>query len=103
MSWDIVFVPLLSWPILSILGLLSGVAIGFAIWRRLAGAWQRSLAAALVLLVLTGPVLEREERKALNDIVFVLSDRSSSQKLGARAEQTNRAEADILQKDSSPG
>ena len=98
MSWDIVFVPLLSWPILSFLGLLSGGAIGFAIWRRLAGAWQRSLAAALVLLVLTGPVLEREERKALNDIVFVLSDRSSSQKLGARAEQTNRAEADILQK-----
>ncbi|MGB1179993.1 MAG: hypothetical protein ACPG4J_12170, partial [Lentibacter algarum] len=55
------------------------------------------LAAALVLLVLAGPILQQEERDALSDIVFVLTDRSASQELGERAEQTDRAEADVLQ------
>lgn len=98
MSWDIVFSPLLSWPVWSVLALLSTVALGFAIWRKLAGAGLRCLAAALVLLLLAGPILEQEEREALSDIVFVLTDRSASQTLAARADQTERAKADVLQK-----
>ena len=58
---------------------------------------MRLLAAALVLLVLAGPILQQEERDALSDIVFVLTDRSASQELGERAEQTDSAEADVLQ------
>ena len=97
MSLGVVFDPLLSWPIWFVLAALSAFAVGFSIWRRLAGAWLRLLAAALVLLVLAGPILQQEERDALSDIVFVLTDRSASQELGERAEQTDRAEADVLQ------
>ena len=97
MSVGVVFDPLLSWPIWSVLAALSAFAVGFSMWRRLAGAWLRLLAAALVLLVLAGPILQQEERDALSDIVFVLTDRSASQELGERAEQTDRAEADVLQ------
>lgn len=98
MSLGVVFDPLLSWSIWSVLAALSMVAIGLGLWRKLAGAWLRLLAAALVLAVLAGPILQQEERDALSDIVFVLTDRSASQELGARAEQTDAAEADVLQK-----
>jgi len=60
MSVGIVFDPLLSWPIWSVLAALSAFAVGFSMWRRLAGAWLRLLAAALVLLVLAGPILQQE-------------------------------------------
>ena len=98
MSLDIVFDPLLAWPLWWGLALVSAMAVGVAFWRALSGAWLRSLGAALVLAVLAGPVLQQEEREALSDIVFVVSDRSASQNLGVRSAQTDRAEADMLQK-----
>lgn len=98
MSLDVVFDPLLAWPIWWGLAVLSAVAVGVALWRGLAGVWLRALGATLLLAMLAGPVLQQEERDALSDIVFVVSDRSASQKLGTRREQTDRAEADVLQK-----
>lgn len=96
MSFSVVFDPLLNWPLwFSLVVLCTGV-IGLAFWRGLAGAPLRTLAACLVLAVLAGPQLQQEERRALSDIVFVLSDRSASQNLGARAPQTDRAEAAVL-------
>ncbi|MCV2892423.1 hypothetical protein [Lentibacter sp. XHP0401] len=98
MSLGVIFDPLLSWPVWWGLAALSGFAVGLGFFRGLAGAWLRAMAAALVLAVLAGPVLQQEEREALSDIVFVVTDRSASQKLGRRVEQTDQTEADVLQK-----
>jgi len=96
MNLGIVFDPLLSWPIWWALAGFSAVALAFALWRGLSGGWLRALAAALVLMMLAGPMLQSEERAPLSDIVFVLRDDSASQTLGIRPEQTKNAKEEIL-------
>lgn len=96
MNLGVVFDPLLSWPIWWALAGCSALALAFALWRGLRGGWLRALAAALVLMMLAGPMLQSEERAPLSDIVFVLRDDSASQTLGTRPEQTRSAKDEVL-------
>jgi len=88
---SVVFAPLLPWPVLAALAFAAFVAVALALWRRLPGWALRGLALALVLGALAQPSMQREERKALSDIVLLLDDRSASQRLSDRPAQTDAA------------
>ena len=70
------------------LALLTTLGVGFAAWRRLGGWWLRGLAALAVLGALTNPSFLREDRAPLSDIVIALVDKTASQKLSDRTNQT---------------
>ncbi|MBR9844008.1 MAG: hypothetical protein GYB25_12675 [Rhodobacteraceae bacterium] len=95
MTGQVLFDPLLP---LWALGLLAGLSVLFlfwAFWRGLSGWSFRALATLVILAALSGPVLQRENRAPLSDIVLLLEDQSASQDLGDRAAMT-RAAADTL-------
>lgn len=82
------FAPLLPWPLLALLAIATLAVVGFGLWRRARGMWWRGTMLALGLLALANPVVIREQRQPLNDVVVVLVDRSPSQEIGDREEQT---------------
>ncbi|MBU2981183.1 hypothetical protein KO498_05100 [Lentibacter algarum] len=98
MNLGIIFDPLVGWPVLAGLAFVSLLAVGFAGLRGLQGAWLRAFAAVLVLAVLSGPMLQNEERAPLSDIVFVLTDDSASQSLSDRPQQTEEIKAELLRR-----
>ena len=79
-----------AWAVVA-LAALSGAVLATALWRGLAGWGLRLLAAMALLLALANPSIQSEERSPLSDIVIVLVDETSSQKLPGRAEQSARA------------
>ena len=96
MNWgQVIFAPLAPWPLLWVAVALAVVAVALALWRGLAGWWLRALTAAVLLLALANPSLQTEDRQPLSDIVLLVTDHSSSQKIGDRPDQTARAEGRI--------
>ncbi|WP_413220416.1 hypothetical protein [Tritonibacter mobilis] len=95
MTQTILFDPLVPWALLAALTGVSFVALGLAVWRRLAG-WALRAGAALVLLAaLSGPVIQVEDRTPLSDIVIVAEDRTASQALSDRGDQMATARAEL--------
>ena len=92
---QVVFAPLVPLPLLWAAVAIAVLAIAFALWRGLRGWWLRGLTAAVLLLALANPSVQTEDRTPLSDIVLLVTDHSSSQKLGDRPAQTARAEAEI--------
>ncbi|MEM8728695.1 MAG: hypothetical protein AAGF79_02165 [Pseudomonadota bacterium] len=91
MTGTIVFDPLIPWQLLAAAGVLSLAAVVFAAWRGLSGWALRGLGALVIVAALTGPAYQQEDRAALSDIVVMLEDKSASQTLSDRAEQTAQA------------
>lgn len=91
MTQSIVFDPLLPWGVIYTLGALALAALLLAMARRLAGWPLRALALAAIGAALTGPALQTEDRLPQSDIVLALIDQTTSQDLGARADQTTAA------------
>lgn len=87
----ITFLPLVPFWLLAALGAALVLAVAFASWRRLPGAAIRALAGALLIAALAGPVLEKRELASQDDIFLILLDKSSSQDLSDRPEQSARA------------
>jgi hypothetical protein len=85
------FVPLLPWPLLALLATAIAAVVGFGLWRRARGMLWRGAMLALGLLALANPVVIREERQPLEDVAVLLVDRSPSQEIGDRPQQTDRA------------
>lgn len=92
---DVIFDPLLPWPVLALGAAVALLAVGFAAWRGLAGWWLRALTAAAVLVALANPSLQHENRTPLSDIVLLVTDRSASQHLSDRDAQTTKAVAGL--------
>ncbi|KAF0674543.1 hypothetical protein [Profundibacterium mesophilum] len=95
MNGEVVFDPLLPWAMLWAAAALGAALCALSLWRRQAGWWLRGLAAAMVLIALANPSLQRESRSPLGDIVLLVVDESASQRIGGRAEQTEQAVARI--------
>ncbi len=99
MIGQVVFDPLLPWPVLWAGSALVSALVVFAAWRGLRGWWLRALAAVCVLVAVAGPSLQSEERRPLTDIVLLVVDESASQKISDRADQTaaavTRIEAEV--------
>ena len=95
MAAQLLFDPLVPWPLLwTALG-LAVLALGFALWRGLVGWWLRGLAAGVLLLALANPSLQSEDRDPLSDIVLLVVDASSSQKIPDRPAQVAAAVASL--------
>ncbi len=95
MAADLLFDPLLPWPVIWALMAVAAVIVALAIWRRLSGWPFRALAALVLLAALANPALQREEREPLSDIVLLVIDDSASQRLSDRATQTAEAVASV--------
>ncbi len=87
----VIFAPLLPWPVIWGLAGFAGLLLALAVWRGLAGWVLRGLALGVLVLALTGPSLQQEDRKPLTDIVLLVVDESASQGLGDRSDQVERA------------
>lgn len=87
----LVLEPLVPGPVVAVVAALALLAAGWAFSRGLRGWGWRAAAGLAAALALAGPALERAERQALGDIVILLEDRSASQTLPGRADQTTAA------------
>ena len=88
---NILFDPLLPWPLIWAGAAAALVLVALALWRGLRGWWLRGLAAAALLVAVANPSLQVEDRRPLSDIVLMVVDRSASQQISDRAAQTDAA------------
>lgn len=89
------FAPLVPFLALAILGGIAVLAAILALVLRRGAGIARAGALALLLLALANPSLVTQEKEPVKDIVAVAVDRSQSQTLGPRAEQTSEAARQI--------
>ena len=94
-AWSISISPTWPLPWLVALGVAALATVALTAWRRPRAALARALVAALLLLGLLDPSLQREDRRPLKDIVAVVIDRSGSNRIGEREAQTTQARAEI--------
>jgi hypothetical protein len=95
MAQDILFDPLISWPLIWGLAAALLVMTALAIWRGLIGWPMRALAGIALLAALANPALQNEERDPLSDIVLLVIDETASQGLSDRGAQVAEALADL--------
>ncbi|MEL7027069.1 MAG: hypothetical protein AAGO57_07575, partial [Pseudomonadota bacterium] len=67
----------------------------FAVWRKLSGWWLRGLAFAALLVGILNPSVQMEERETLTDLVVLIVDETSSQRISDRSSQTAEAISEI--------
>jgi hypothetical protein len=95
-SWqDFQIAPLLDIGLLQILAIACVAAILLFAVFRLRGTIWRAIAMAVMLLALIAPQFTDQNREKLSDIVLVLVDRSNSQNIGSRTDQTDAAISQI--------
>lgn len=98
MSYEIAFAPLVPlWIVYGVAALAVGIT-ALAFFRRLSGWALRGLAVAVIALALAGPALQEEASAPLSDIVLLIEDRSASQRLSDRANQTAEAAEALAQR-----
>ena len=88
MNWTIDFAPLLPSPLLWAAAAIALVLALLLILRRTRGAPLRILALAALFGALMNPILREEERESLSNIALVIVDKSLSQALAKRPQQT---------------
>ncbi len=91
MSLSLEFAPHIAPLLLWIMGTGALLLILVALWRRARGTWARILAFAVLLAALANPLLVREVRQDLPDVVAVVVDRSQSMTIGDRNTQADAA------------
>ena len=94
-AFSVAINPLLPWPVLIGLGGVYGALILFALARRARGTTWRVVAGLLITFALLDPSLIEEQRAYQKDVAVVLVDRSPSQNLGNRAQETDAALAEV--------
>ncbi|MDQ0394696.1 hypothetical protein [Labrys monachus] len=90
-DFSLQFAPLLPWAALAAATVLAAAVALAGVLGRVRGAWLRVLALGLFVLALFGPVLSREDRSFLPSVVALIVDRSASQGLADRTQQTDAA------------
>lgn len=91
MTGNIVFDPMLPWPLIAVLAALAVAGAAVALWRGLSGWALRALGGAVLIAALAQPSYQVEDRAPLSDIVVLLVDQSASQNLAERAGVTETA------------
>ena len=94
-AWSIALSPFVPWPAIYGLAGAAFVVSAALAWRSVRGAWLRALSMALLLLALCDPNLVQENRRPLKDIVALVVDRSASQDIGERPQQTDKARDEL--------
>jgi len=95
MNSQIIFAPLLAWPVLAAIGVvcLAAVAIGFAVRAR--GAAWRAAGFVVLLLLLCGPHYVARTLRSLPDVAVVEVDHSQSMAIAGRAGMAGAALASL--------
>jgi hypothetical protein len=88
---SLTFAPLLPWPLLAVLAAAVVLVCALGLWRRARGILWRGAMLLLGILALANPVMVREQRQPLGDIVSVLVDRTPSQTINERPQQLEGA------------
>lgn len=100
MTGQVVFDPLLPWPVIYGMAALALSGVVLALWRGLKGWALRLLAGVVLVAALAQPSWQTEDRAPLSDIVLLLEDQTASQRLAERAGVTSEAadelEAELL-------
>ena len=98
MNFGISFSPLVPelivWVALAIAVALSVLLVT----ARARGVWVRIVAMALFVLALANPSLTREDRDPLTSVAAVVIDKSLSQELGNRTQQTEAVRAQLAER-----
>ncbi|KZB56745.1 hypothetical protein [Thalassospira xiamenensis] len=95
-NWqDFQIAPLLDIGLLQILAVICVAAILLFAVFRLRGTIWRTIVMVIMLLALIAPQFTDQNREKLSDIILVLVDRSSSQNIGSRMDQTDAAISQI--------
>ncbi|MGI6851932.1 hypothetical protein [Mesorhizobium sp. 1B3] len=98
MNWSVALEPLLPWIWLAaVLVPLAVLALVGLLFRQ-RGSMLRLVALAALAAALINPVLLDEEREPLKSVVAVVVDRSQSQDIGQRTEETDAALAALQEK-----
>ena len=91
MAWNIVFEPLIPAWTIALLALPGLAALAYAAFRRARGAPLRACAFAVLITALANPTIRQEDREAVPDVAAIVVDRSQSQEIGVRPEETSAA------------
>ena len=95
---SITFAPMFDWIFLGALGVAVISLAGLGVWRRARGTYWRLGAAALLLGAMTNPVLVEKERILNEDVVAIVVDESTSQRIGDRGARTEQAVQDLTER-----
>ena len=94
---NITFTPLIIWPLLWVFAALVAALAAFSFFKRVRGTILRLAVGALLLAALANPVIHQDEVEKLTDIAVLVIDRTASQTIGNRKQQTDDTAA-ALQK-----
>ncbi|HEY6579243.1 MAG TPA: hypothetical protein VIY09_07955, partial [Rhizomicrobium sp.] len=100
MHVSIDFAPHIAAAWIWLIAFMAAVLAAYALWRRARGALARGLVFAIACVVLANPLIVREAREPLPDIVALVVDRSGSMDIDHRRAQADRA-ADQIAKQLS--
>jgi hypothetical protein len=98
MTGQIIFDPLIPWPLLAAVAAIAIAGVVLAGLRGLSGWALRGLAAIVVLAALAGPGYQQEDRAPLTDIVLLVEDESASQQLSDRPDQSRSAADEMAER-----
>ncbi|WP_342361196.1 hypothetical protein [Terrarubrum flagellatum] len=102
--WNISFAPLIPTSLFTALAIATVIAAIAAIALKRATGVLRALALAACLIALGDPSLRKEERDPIKDVVAVVVDKSASNRIAGRAEETQNTLAELKRRiDSTPG
>jgi hypothetical protein len=93
--WSLTFAPLVPLPLLIGLAVLAALAAGMALVLAGRSAILRALALSVLAIALADPSLVFEDREPVKDVVAVVVDKSASNRLADRAQQTQGAQAEV--------
>jgi len=91
MIGELTLAPLVPWPLTAVLGLLAAVLVGIGVAHRARGMAWRTLALAALVLALLDPRMVGGKREARPDVAVLVVDRSPSQNIGKRPQETAAA------------
>jgi hypothetical protein len=97
-SFGIAFAPHLPLWQLALFGGIALLILAYSQYRRAHGAWARLLAFAVIMVALANPLIVKETRQGLSNIVALIIDRSQSMEIGSRKADSEKALAALRDK-----
>jgi len=91
MTASLTLAPLVPWPALWLLAVLSVAVLALGFVRRARAMWLRAVVVLLILGALANPQAARETGDIRPDVALLLIDESRSQQIGGRPQQTEAA------------
>src|SRR4029079_2147892 len=94
-SFGIAFAPHLPLWLMGVFGGIALLILAYSVYRQAHGAWARLFAFVVVMLALANPLILKETREGLSNIVALVIDRSQSMELGTRKADAEKALATL--------